>query len=169
MLTRILMLCAVVALFAAAGSALAADGEAVQARAAEPVAAEAVPEEAQMQPAGEALDEEWSAERREIDMLRSEAAGRIAGIEERLANEDLTSAEQASLHKEVGDIKLETEIRIQEIRLSVAEARGMTRHAEEIREALEALRNLEAPREAGVVERDETAPVPGEIIEPDQG
>jgi hypothetical protein len=169
MVTRVTGLLAVVVLFLAAGAAFAADGEAAKIKAAEPVSAEAVAQDAEAQPVEEGAPGAWAAERKEIEGLRAEADDRIADIQYRLENEDLTGEERTSLHRQVGEIKVETEIRIQEIRLSVAEARGMTRHAEEIRKALESLKNLDGPEETGVVERPESAPAPGRIIEPDQG
>jgi hypothetical protein len=168
MRTRILAVLALSALVAA-GTALAADGDAAKVEAAEPIAVEAVAQDAEAQPVEEALPDAWAAEREEIERLRTEADARIADIEYRLENEEFTGEERTALQRQVGDIKVETEIRIQEIRLSVAEARGMDRRAEEIRKALEALKNLDAPEEAGVVDRPQSAPAPGEVIEPDQG
>ena len=181
MRTRITGLLAVVALLAGAGAALAADGEPARKKAAEPadkpaavsiaepISAEAVPLDAGAEPAEETATDTWTAERSEIERLRADASNRIAEIKYRLEDEDLAGEEKTALQRQVGDIKIETEIRVQEIRLSVAERRGMTRQAEEIRKALESLRNLDAPAEKGVVDRPESAPAPGNIVRPDQG
>jgi hypothetical protein len=169
MQTRISVALAIVMLFVAAGSAIAADGESAQVQVAEPVSGCAVTREAEAQPVEQTVPDAWVAEREKIERLRAEAGDQIDAIEVRLQSEDLSGEERASLHREVGDIKIGTEIRVQEIRLSVAEERGMTRHVEEIRQALECLRNLDAPEEAGVVDRPESAPAPGKIVEPDQG
>ena len=169
MRTSLSVVLAVVVLLTGAGAAMGAEVEPARVEPAEPVSAGAVTQDAQAQPAERIPAGEWAAEREEIERLRSEASDRIAEIEARLESEDLIAAERVSLHRQVGDIKLETEIRVQEIRLSVAESRGMTRHAEEIRKALDSLRGLDAEEETGVIDRPESAPAPGEIIEPDQG
>lgn len=169
MQTRISVILTIVTLLAAAGSVIAADGEPARVQAAELVSGGIVTGEVQEQPVERTVPDAWVAEREEIERLRAEAGNRIAAIEDRLQNADLTGQERVSLHGEVGSIKIETEIRVQEIRLSVAEERGMTRHVEEIRQALESLRNLDAPVEAKVVERPESTQAPGQIVEPDQG
>jgi hypothetical protein len=158
MFTRILVFFAALTVFAAV-PALSADAEptAVQASEVSPDVTGAV--EAVSQEAEEPLLDEWAAERQQVQDIRAEAARGIAAIEAQLDSADLTDAERLALHKEIGDIKVDSEIRIQEIRLAVAEARGMTRQAEEIRQALECLRNLDAPVEAVTVDRSaELAP-----------
>jgi hypothetical protein len=173
MLTRFALFVAVVAVLAVAGApAEAADTETAQVQAPESISAVNAGDEAEVQAVGKALPEDWAAEREMVAAIRAEAAGRIAAIEARLTSPDLSDAERADLCREIGDLKINSEISVQEIRLAVAEDRGMTREAQEIRRALENLRNLDAPRETGTVDRAaEQAPVvpqavPGEPVKP---
>jgi hypothetical protein len=158
MFTRILVLFAVLTVFAAV-PALSADAHQTEVQASEVSPDVTGGEETGGQVAEEPLPDEWAAERQQVEDIRADAARRIAAIEAQLASPELTSAERLALQKEIGDVKVSSEIRIQEIRLAVAEERGMTRQAEEIRQALECLRNLDAPSQASTVDRSaERAP-----------
>jgi hypothetical protein len=60
-----------------------------------------------------------------------------------------------ALEKEIQNIKIQTELQVLEIRLSVAQQRNMTRHIEEITEAIRCLREEPSTEPVKVVERED--------------
>jgi len=98
-------------------------------------------------------DDPWAPERLMIKQLREDAILRIQAIEAQIADLEPGDPGRDSLEKQIRDIKRATELQVLEIRLAVAQERGMTRHVREITEAIRCLREEDNGSRGKVVER----------------
>ena len=136
-----------------------------------PVTAQVVKEAAgtdiSAEPIARSVDDPWAPERQMIQDLKEMAIQQIAAVEAQIAVLQPGDPSVVTLEKEIQNIKIQTELQVLEIRLSVAQQRGMTRHIEEITEAIRCLREEPSGEPVKVVERaDAVRPVT--TTQPDQ-